>query len=122
MLQTCFDINFTMKKWVGKFALVTGASVGIGFSIAEKLVKTGVNVIGCARNIEKLREIAAKWDGEKGQFHPIQCDLRKEKDILSMFKFIKENFGVLHVCINNAGLAHIVSLLEGNTDVKFLIF
>ena len=111
-----------MEKWVGKFALVTGASVGIGFSIAEKLVKQGVNVIGCARNIEKLQEIATKLDGEKGKFHPVQCDLCQEENILSMFKFIKEKFGTLHVCINNAGLAHNASLLEGSTDVGFLIF
>jgi len=107
-----------MDKWVGKLALVTGASAGIGTAIAEKLVKQGVNVVGCARNVEKLKEIAAKLEKESGKFCPFQCDLRKENEILSMFEFIKEKFGVLHICINNAGLAHHASLLEGSTNVR----
>jgi len=107
-----------MDKWVGKFALVTGASGGIGSAIAEKLVKHGVNVVGSGRNIAKLNEIATNLKNEKGKFYPVQCDFLKEEEILSMFKFIKEKFGVLHICINNAGLAHQASLLEGNTDVS----
>ena len=107
-----------MDRWVGKLALVTGASVGIGCAIAENLVKQGVNVVGCARNIEKLKEIEKKLEKESGKFHPFQCDLRKEDDILSMFKFIKEKFGALHICVNNAGLAHKASLLEGSTEVR----
>jgi len=109
-----------MEKWVGKVALVTGASVGIGYAIVDKLVKQGVNVVGCARNIEKLQEIATKLEKESGKFCPFQCDLRKEDEILSMFEFIIEKFGVLHICINNAGLAHKASMLEGSTDVSIL--
>ena len=107
-----------MERWVGKLALVTGTSFGIGRVIAEVLVKHGVNVVGCARNIEVLKEFASKLENEKGKFHPVSCDLRKEEDIMSMFKFIKEKLGTLHICINNAGLAHDASLLEGNTEVN----
>jgi len=107
-----------MDKWVGKVALVTGASVGIGCAIVDKLVKQGVNVVGCARNTTKLQQIAAKLKNEKGTFCPLQCDLRDEKNIVSMFKFIKDKFGVLHICVNNAGLAHKDSLLDGTTEVS----
>ena len=51
-----------------------------------------------------------------GSLHAIRCDLRKEEDILSMFAEIKDKFGGVEVCINNAGLAHPATLLEGKTE------
>ena len=44
-----------MDRWIGRVALVTGASVGIGACIAERFVKHGIKVIGCARNIDKIQ-------------------------------------------------------------------
>ena len=44
-----------MTSLSGKVALVTGASGGIGASIAEKLVKEGAIVVGCARNLNKIQ-------------------------------------------------------------------
>lgn len=43
-----------MDRWRGRTALVTGASAGIGKEIAKQLVQHGMNVIGTARNIEKI--------------------------------------------------------------------
>ena len=43
-----------MERWRGKYALVTGASAGIGYAIAKTLAIAGVNVIGCARNPASL--------------------------------------------------------------------
>ena len=45
----------TMERWVGRVALVTGASSGIGKAVTEELVKHGMKVVGCARNLEKLQ-------------------------------------------------------------------
>ena len=43
-----------MEKWQGKVALVTGASSGIGYDLATQLAQLGMNVVGCARNTEKI--------------------------------------------------------------------
>ena len=44
-----------MDRWVGRVALVTGASAGIGLALVEALAKHGMKVVGCARNINKIQ-------------------------------------------------------------------
>lgn len=44
-----------MDRFVGRVALVTGASAGIGAATCEMLVKHGMKVVGCARNIDKIQ-------------------------------------------------------------------
>lgn len=96
-------------------ALVTGASVGIGAAITRALVKHGMRVVGCARNVQQIESIRDELKAEKGQLIPIKCDLTKEEEILAMFKQIQTDLGGVDVCINNAGLSHCAPLLSGST-------
>ncbi|XP_048762541.2 dehydrogenase/reductase SDR family member 11-like isoform X2 [Ostrea edulis] len=104
-----------MERWVGRVALVTGSSVGIGAGITRALVKHGMKVVGCARNVKQIEEIQNELKSEKGQLIPMKCDLTKEDEILAMFRRIQTELGGVDVCINNAGLAHCAPLLSGNT-------
>ncbi len=106
-----------MQRWSGRTALVTGASLGIGKGVSAALIKHGVNVIGCARNLEKLKESAASMKGP-GTFVPVKCDVTKEGDIIEMFKVAKEKFNGIDICVNNVGFSALLnsSLLEGSTD------
>uniref|UniRef100_A0A3Q1F333 Dehydrogenase/reductase SDR family member 11 n=1 Tax=Acanthochromis polyacanthus TaxID=80966 RepID=A0A3Q1F333_9TELE len=44
-----------MDRWKGRVALVTGASVGIGAAVAKVLVRCGMTVVGCARNVDQIK-------------------------------------------------------------------
>ena len=46
-----------MERWAGRVALVTGASAGIGAALVERLVKHGMKVVGCARNVERIQVV-----------------------------------------------------------------
>uniref|UniRef100_A0A3Q3WUK1 Dehydrogenase/reductase SDR family member 11 n=1 Tax=Mola mola TaxID=94237 RepID=A0A3Q3WUK1_MOLML len=107
-----------MDRWKGRLALVTGASVGIGAAVAKELVRHGMKVVGCARDVEKIKELAAECqsEGHSGVLVPFKCDLSSEEEILSMFAAIKAQHLGVDVCINNAGLAHPESLLQGKTS------
>jgi len=57
-----------------------------------------------------------KKSGASGEVCPVRCDLRRESDIMDLFQLIRDNYGRLHVCINNAGLVRLNTLSEGNTE------
>ena len=56
-----------MERWVGKVALVTGSSVGIGEAISKVLVRHGLKVIGCGRNVDNLQVISSHTQNKKSQ-------------------------------------------------------
>ncbi|XP_028320377.1 dehydrogenase/reductase SDR family member 11-like [Gouania willdenowi] len=107
-----------MQRWKDRVALVTGASVGIGAAIAAELVRCGMKVVGCARDVDKIQKLAdvCQRAGYSGVLVPYKCDLTNEEEILSMFANIKAQHSGVDVCINNAGLAHAEPLLSGQTS------
>ncbi|KAK5598892.1 Dehydrogenase/reductase SDR member 11 [Crenichthys baileyi] len=107
-----------MDRWTGRVALVTGASVGIGAAIAKELVRFGMKVVGCARDVDKIKNLAAECQSASyaGVLIPFKCDLTNVEEIQSMFSAIKEEHKGVDVCINNAGLAHPEPLLSGKTS------
>lgn len=84
---------------IGKNALVTGASSGVGYAIAEMLVKAGANVIGLCRNTSAVPE----------GVRPIACDLSDASQIDTAFAGLTE----LDILINNAGVAKLASITTG---------
>jgi len=50
-------------------------------------------------------EAEVKKSGAAGEVYPVRCDLRRESDIQDMFQLIRDKYGRLDICINNAGLA-----------------
>ncbi|KAJ8921536.1 hypothetical protein NQ315_003156 [Exocentrus adspersus] len=107
----------SMDRWVGKVAVVTGASSGIGAAIAEALAKEGLQVAALARRKNRLEDLAQRLSNQKGEIFPIQVDVSKETDILSAFTWIKNNLGPIYILINNAGISPPSSgILDGQVD------
>lgn len=90
---------------MGKVALITGASSGIGAQIARALAKNKMKVIAAARRLEEMEKLAKSIKDEfNAEVYTIQCDVRKEENILKVFQWAEKKFGGIDVMINNAGV------------------
>ena len=58
------------SRWVDRVAVVTGASAGIGAAICRVLAGEGMKVVGCARRIEKIEELARETKSAKHSIVP----------------------------------------------------
>lgn len=91
-----------MDEWYSKVAFVTGASSGIGKSIAEELVKEGFRVYGSSRNTLFPQRNPQKKNG--GFLEMIPLDVCDDESVRKAVDYIKEKEGRIDVLINNAGI------------------
>lgn len=89
------------KSLAGRNALVTGASRGIGRSIAISLSEHGAHVILVARNEELLNEVKAEIESQGGTAQVIVSDLGLEESAEQVAQQI--DIDSLHILVNNAG-------------------
>jgi 3-oxoacyl-[acyl-carrier protein] reductase len=107
------------KKLSGKVAVVTGASKGIGASIALHLAAEGAAVVvNYASSKAGADRVVAEITGNGGKAVAVQADLAKEADIRRLFAEAKKAFGRLDILVNNAGIYEFLPL-EGVTAEHF---
>ncbi|XP_030757614.1 farnesol dehydrogenase-like [Sitophilus oryzae] len=106
----------SLERFVGKVAVVTGASAGIGKAIVEELVKNGIIVAGLARRTDRLHELSQALSKEKGKLHGFKCDMTKEAEIKSTIQEVIKKLGNIHILVNNAGLMQSTDLINGDTE------
>ena len=94
-----------MNKLEGKVAVVTGASKGIGASIAEHLAAEGAAVVVNYASSKQRADAVVKRITEKGgRATSIQADVSKPQDVVRLFEQTKAAYGKLDILVNNAGI------------------
>jgi 3-oxoacyl-[acyl-carrier protein] reductase len=94
-----------MSKLTGKIALVTGASKGIGASIAEHLAAEGASVVvNYAISKSGADSVVKRITGKGGKAIAVQADVSKPQDITRLLAETKAAFGKLDILVNNAGI------------------
>jgi 3-oxoacyl-[acyl-carrier protein] reductase len=93
------------QKLTGRVAVVTGASKGIGASIAKHLAGEGAAVVvNYASSKEGADRVVAEITGNGGKAIAVQADVSKQADVQRLFAEARQAFGQLDILINNAGI------------------
>ncbi|HEY5069302.1 MAG TPA: 3-oxoacyl-[acyl-carrier-protein] reductase [Candidatus Acidoferrum sp.] len=92
---------FSLKD---KVALVTGASQGIGWDIAQALVVAGAKVAAAARTEEKLALLVSEIEAAGGEAIAVKMDVADAEQVKTGFKQVLEKFGRLDILVNNAAI------------------
>lgn len=120
---------FDTSRLVGKTALITGASAGIGASTAQLFARAGTNVVLVARRADKLAEVKAKClealkgspAGDKGKVVVIEADMQDRKSLDGVVGKL-EGLEVDYL-VNNAGMVRgreqIGDISDADIDVMF---
>ena len=88
----------------GKVALITGASYGMGRTIAELFAEEGACVVLTARHVEQLNEVVEGIRAKGGKAVGVVADVCSTEDTQRVFKTAIETFGDLDILVNNAGI------------------
>src|SRR5574337_166755 len=86
----------------GKLALVSGASRGIGASVARTLAAHGAYVVLCSRNVRDCEAIAEEIRRAGGQASAHTCHTGEPEQIEALFAHIREQHPRLDILVNNA--------------------
>ncbi|OIW28714.1 toluenesulfonate zinc-independent alcohol dehydrogenase [Coniochaeta ligniaria NRRL 30616] len=109
----------------GKVALVTGAGMGIGEAIVQKLASEGASILIADFNVDAGKKVTAalQSSGTKAEF--VQADVTKREDWDRVVEAAKKTFGRVDILVNNAGTAYeaenSLTVSEKNFDKVFSV-
>jgi NAD(P)-dependent dehydrogenase (short-subunit alcohol dehydrogenase family) len=94
-------------KLSGRKAIVTGASAGLGYAIAQAFIADGASVMICGRNADSLRGAhtslsALAQPGQLVRMH--DCDVSSEPQVNDLIRYAIDELGGVQIMVNNAGV------------------
>ncbi|MFJ5770094.1 SDR family oxidoreductase [Psychrobacillus sp. NPDC093180] len=108
-----------MNSLQGKTAIVTGASTGIGATIAKELAKEGANVVLAARRLEKLDDVKSeilKITNNNVKVIAIQADMSVQSDVNQLAEKALAELGNVDILVNNAGQMLTSTIRSGQVE------
>lgn len=87
-----------------KNVIITGATAGIGKSIAKILAENSANIILVGRSSEKMQNTLHEFKELQGKTFGVLADISKKEGIDRIFEKVDQEFDTLHILINNASL------------------
>ncbi len=106
-----------MGKLANKVAVVTGASKGIGASIAKALAAEGAAVVvNYASSREGADKVVSEITAQGGKAVAVGGDVSKETDVKALFDATQKAFGKVDVLVNNAGVYEFAAIEEATEE------
>ena len=93
-----------MFKLKNKVAIVTGASRGIGRSVAQEISKSGAHVVCVSRSKDDLLKISKKLNDEGFSSSSFVCDVSNSNDFKKLIDDTVSKFNQVDILVNNAGI------------------
>mgnify|MGYP001363139500 FL=1 len=100
----------------GKVALVTGASRGIGCSIAKILAENGAHVVCISRNVSDVQSVADEITAAGGSATAVACDISDSDNVTKLIKETVVTHNHLDILVNNAGVTRDNLLMRMSED------
>ena len=100
----------------GKIALVTGASYGIGFAIAEGLAAAGATIVFNDIKAELVEKGLAAYKEKGIKAHGYVCDVTDEAAVAELISKIEQEVGIIDILVNNAGIIKRIPMTEMSAE------
>ena len=117
------NLDSNKQKLVGKVALITGASQGLGYQIAKRFANEGANLIICSRSKNEIRDVVSELSQELSndqRIYGFDCDVSVQVEVDRLFELIENKFDNLDVLVNNAGIYGPLGPIEDNEWSKWV--
>ena len=104
-----------MSKFLeGKRAIVTGASKGIGYAIADSLLRAGASVVICSRSQDRVNDAVGQLRNTSfgGKIAGQAVDVARSEQVQTFFHFADEQLRGLDILVNNAGVGIFGAMAE----------
>lgn len=99
-------------RLLDRVAIVTGAGQGIGRAVAETFAREGAVVILAEKSAVSGRETETRIRQSGGKAHFFQTDVADPQAIRNLVRWVGDEFGKLHVLVNNAGVSRFLPVGE----------
>jgi len=100
----------------GQVALVTGASRGIGFAVAQNLAGLGAKLALCARDPKRLETAAAALEQNGATVLAVPADVRSTGDVETLARKTEQSLGAVEILVNNAGIGIFAPIHEASEE------